>query len=271
MSQAADPLAQIAALNSEDRRRFVISLLATLLLYGAGAVRILSSAAELQAFARSTREALMSVEYHLDIEEPPPPPPEPPPPEEEPAPEPKPAPPPQAKAPASLPAAPPPAAAQAGRVLTADPDAPVDLTGDGFVQGNADAYAGGVTSSAGTSKTAVRDRRAAPTGGAPVSSAVASGPEIDRSSPARPTSGSWDHCGFPAEADIEQVNYARATIAVTIGADGRAKSVSVVRDPGYGFGTLAKRCALRERFEPARGKDGTPITATQVITINFRR
>lgn len=268
MSQAADPLARIAALDSEDRRRLAVSLLVTVLLYGVGVLRIVSSAPELHAFARSTREALMRVEYHVDIQEPPPPPP---PPVEEPAPEPKVAPTPLAKVPSAPPAAPPPAAAQAGHVLTADPDAPVDLTGDGFVQGTADSYAGGVTSSTGTSKTAMRDTRAAPTGGPVAAPAVRSGPEIDRSSPARPTSGSWDHCGFPAEADVEQVNYARATIAVTIGADGQAKSVSVVKDPGYGFGALAKRCALRERFEPARGRDGTPVTATQVITINFHR
>ena len=37
------------------------------------------------------------------------------------------------------------------------------------------------------------------------------------------------------------------------------------------FGALARRCALREHFSPALDKGGTAITATQVITINFRR
>jgi hypothetical protein len=158
-------------------------------------------------------------------------------------------------------------------VLTAapDPDAPLDLTGEGFVQGNADSYAGGVTSSTGTMKTAVRDVRAAPTGVGTSAPPGPVAPTVDRSSPPKPLSGSWDHCGFPAEADVEQVNYARATITVTVGADGQARSASVLRDPGYGFGVLAQRCALRERFQPARDRDGSPIAATQVITITFRR
>lgn len=252
----------------DDQRRLLVSFGLTVLLYASGVGAALSSAPDLHMFAWSTRQALRRVEYRLDLEEPPPPPP--PPPTEEPAPEPKAPPAPALKAAAPL-TAPPPAAAQAGKVLTADPDAPLDLTGDGFVQGNADSYAGGVTSSTGTSKTAARDPRAGSAGTAPVAPSLPAGPEVDRSSPARPTSGSWDHCGFPPEADVEQVNYARVTIAVTIGADGQARSVSVVRDPGYGFGALARRCALRERFEPARNKDGTPVTATQVITINFRR
>jgi protein TonB len=159
-------------------------------------------------------------------------------------------------------------------VLTAEPDPnePLDLTQDGFVQGTSDSYAGGVTASNGTSKSAVRDLKAAGTA-EPV--AVATKPvaakTADLSRAATPLSGSWDHCGFPAEADMEQVNSARVVIAVTITQDGHAQSVNVVQDPGYGFGALAKRCALREHFSPALGKDGTPITASQVITINFRR
>jgi protein TonB len=154
-----------------------------------------------------------------------------------------------------------------------DPDEPVDLTGDGFVQGTGDTYAGGVTTTAGTSKSAVRDMHAIGAGtDAPTTAKVVSNaPRVDRSKAAAPLSGSWDHCGFPAEADIEQVNYARVSIAVTISADGHAQSANLIQDPGYGFGALAKRCALRERFSPALGKDGSPVTATQVITINFRR
>lgn len=257
----------------EDERRILVCTAITVLLYAAALGRGLAMTTGLAAFARNTQRALSRVEYRVDFQEPPPPPPAPPEPEPEPqkTPEPETKPAPAPKAPAPPAAAPPPAAAQAGRVLAADPDTPLDLTGDGFVQGNADSYAGGVTSSAGTSKTAVRDTRAVASGGVPSAPPGPVGPSVDRSSPARPTSGSWDHCGFPAEADVEQVNYARTTIAVTIDAQGRATNVSVVRDPGYGFGALARQCALRERYEPARGKDGNPVTATQLITINFRR
>ncbi len=179
----------------------------------------------------------------------------------------------EAPPPKAAPAAPP-AAAQAGKVLTADPDPdePVDLTGQGFVQGTGDAYAGGVTMTNGTSRTAVRDLRAVGSGepGPGADKALPSGRKADPSRPARPLSDSWE-CGFPAEADIEQINNAQVPITVTIGADGHAQSVTVIRDPGYGFGGLAKRCALRMRYSPALGKSGEPVTATQVITINFRR
>ena len=62
--------------------------------------------------------------------------------------------------------APPPEAAEAGKLLTAEPDPnePIDLTGEGFVTGDGTRYAGGITASTGTSKTAVRDRRARPDG-----------------------------------------------------------------------------------------------------------
>jgi len=86
-----------------------------------------------------------------------------------------------------------------------------------------------------------------------------------------PSSGSWDHCGFPAEADLEQVNYARVTVAVNVGADGKASNATVVKDPGFGFGALAQRCALRERFQPALNKAGQASASTLTITINFRQ
>ena len=50
----------------------------------------------------------------------------------------------------AAPPPPPPPAAKAGKVLTApeDPNAPLDMTGDGFVTGDGDAYVGGVTAAA---------------------------------------------------------------------------------------------------------------------------
>ena len=250
-----DPFARALELDELDRRRFLVGLAGAITLYAALAVQALVFFTGLHDFATGVFRALSRtkpLEYQVE------PPPEPV----------KAAPPPKAAAPAA-----PPAAAQAGKVLTADPDPdePVDLTQDGFVQGTADSFAGGVTATNGTSHTAVRDLQA--TGaGEPVAVAVKPvAPKADLSRAATPLSGSWDHCGFPAEADMEQVNSARVVIAVTIAADGHAQSANVVQDPGYGFGALAKRCALREHFSPALGRDGSPITATQVITINFRR
>jgi periplasmic protein TonB len=268
----SDPFARMTMLGETDRRRFVASLGASVALYAALALQALVFFTDLHGFADGVLRSLEKPRpLELEVEPPPPPPPEPPPPEPTAPPEPpKEAPPPKA---APTPAAPP-AAAQAGKVLTAepDPDEPVDLTDQGFVQGTGDTFAGGVTTSAGTSKNAVRDLRAVGSAepGAPAAKVVQA-PAVDRSRAATPLSGSWDDCGFPAEADIEQINNARVSIAVTVTSGGAAQSVSVVQDPGYGFGALAKRCALRKQYSPALGKDGSAITATQVITINFRR
>ncbi|HEX7669913.1 MAG TPA: energy transducer TonB, partial [Polyangiaceae bacterium] len=121
-------------------------------------------------------------------------------------------------------------------------------------------------------KTAVREASPIGSADAPSSKAVAQAPAgPNRSREAMPLSNGWDDCGFPAEADIEQINNAQATISVTVAADGRATSVSVIRDPGYGFGALAKRCALRKAYRPALDQAGNPTTATQVVKLNFKR
>ncbi len=99
---------------------------------------------------------------------------------------------------------PPPAPAEAGKVLTADPDpdAPVDLTGEGFVTGEGE-FKGGITANTGTAQKAVRDLSAKPggvpggTGAAPAPATRA--PEQDQSRAASPVGTSWSDCGFPAE------------------------------------------------------------------------
>jgi protein TonB len=158
-------------------------------------------------------------------------------------------------------------------VLTADPDPnePLDLTGNTFVQGDADSYVGGVTSSKGTSTQAVYHAVPSGTGPPAPPPPPPPAPKQDLSRSARPVSESWN-CGFPPEADIEQINYARVSIAVTVGADGTATNAALVStDPGYGFGALAKRCAMRMRYEAARNKEGAAIAQTQVVNINFKR
>jgi len=264
-----DPFARVLALDERGQRRSAWSLVLTLALYGAFGAHGLRTSTGLHAFAANVLQALTrtrQLEYELET----PPPPPPPPPEPEPPPEAAHEPPKAAAAPPATP----PAAAQAGKVLTAepDPDEPVDLTGQGFVQGTSDAYAGGVTTADGTSRTAVRNLQAAGSGsGVPAAKAAPAASRADLSRPAAPLSRSWQHCGFPAEADIEQIDNARVSIAVTIASDGHAQSASVLQDPGYGFGALAKRCALAERFSPALNKEGATVASTQLITINFRR
>src|SRR5258706_11010064 len=105
-------------------------------------------------WARDTRSVIheyFARLYEVEMVNAPPPPP-PPQPEEKPEPE-VPKPQPSLKAPSRA-DEPAPAPAQAGKILAqeADPDAPVDLTGQTFVTGNGETYAGGVTASTATSK-----------------------------------------------------------------------------------------------------------------------
>ncbi|HNS96720.1 MAG TPA: hypothetical protein PKL73_07190 [Polyangiaceae bacterium] len=180
------------------------------------------------------------------------------------------------------PASPPPAAAQAGKLLTApeQPDAPLDLTGDGFVTGEADSFVGGVTAAAGTGTTPTYNTAASPTGkpGAtgssrkpPPAPSQLSGP--DRSRGATIAQGTnWSSCPFPPEADVDQVDYAVVTLVVTVRADGTARSVQVVSDPGHGFGRAARMCALSKRYQPAWDRDGNAIMATTPpIRVTFTR
>jgi protein TonB len=216
-----------------------------------------------------------NLQLQIDIDDtppPPPPPPEPPPPE----PEPEKAPPPPPPAPSpNEPPPPPPAPAEAGRVLTSDPDpdAPVDLTGDGFVTGTGE-FRGGITSGSGTAKTAVRNVAAQPSGvpgGVGTAPApVVKAPEKDLSRAAAPSSLNWQDCGFPAEAQMDGVEYGVVQLVVTVNADGRAKSVSILKDPGSGFGAHARQCAMRRSYNPALDKNGQPVvSSTPPITVRF--
>lgn len=266
-----DPFARVLALDARDTARLTRSLVATIMMYAGGVIAGFATTTDLHAFAADVLHVVIRARavMEIDLAPLPPPPPEPPPEEKPPEPEapPKEAPPPPA-------GAPPPAPAQAGKVLAADPDPdePVDLTGNTFVQGTGDTFVGGVTSSTGTSKTAVREASPIGSADAPPSKPVTQGPPgPSKAREAKPLSGSWNDCGFPAEADIEQINNALVVLSVTVAAEGQAKNAAVIQDPGYGFGALAKRCALRKTYIPALDAAGSPTTATQVVRINFVR
>ncbi|HEY0468692.1 MAG TPA: energy transducer TonB [Polyangiaceae bacterium] len=275
---SADPLAPILSLgNREVRVGLILGLLGTLFLHTVVGVQAASTLGEAHAFAVLVRAEVrdrLQAQVDIDLTEPPPPPPEPIP---EPEPEPQAPPPPHAAAPLpNTPAPPPPAAAEAGKVLTQDPDPnePVDLTADSFVNGTGDRFAGGVTNANGTSSSAVRDLRAQPdgVGKAPPPGPVAppAGPDLSRA--AAPLAGSWNDCEFPAEADIEGIDSAVVQLTVTVGPNGRAKSVTVLKDPGFGFGQSARTCAFRKQFNAALDRAGTAITmSTPPFTVRFTR
>jgi len=274
---AQDPLARVLELESPHfRRGLTIGILGALLVHVAGATEAARLANGLGGWARETRadiSAYFARLYDVELVNAPPPPP--PPPEEKAEPE---APKPVAAAPKTAPKeAPAPAPAQAGKILTQepDPDAPVDLTGQGFVTGNAESYAGGVTASAGTSKTAVHNMNATPGGvpggtGTKPGPAAPTGPDLSRP-PALSGSSDWD-CPFPPEADVDQIDLQKVPIVVTVRADGTPESVRVVSDPGHGFGRAARQCAMRQRFEPARNREGHPVAGVLPnINVRFTR
>lgn len=276
--QGADPLAPILSLGKRELRLGLIcGVIGSLVLHAAVSVQAAATLGDVHAFAvlvrAEVRDRLLS-QVDIDVSEPPPPPPPP----TEAAPEPEVPTPPPARTPPpapNTPAPPPPAAAEAGKVLTAeaDPNEPVDLT-NSIVTGEGDRYAGGITAKDGTSKAAVRDTRAEADGvGKAPPGPVApqpTGPDLSR--PAAPLASSWNDCEFPAEADIEGIDSAVVQLTVTVGPNGRAKSVTILKDPGFGFGQSTRTCAFRKQFNAALDRSGTAITmSTAPFTVRFTR
>jgi protein TonB len=275
---AQNPLDRVLELETGKMRTgFIIGLCGALIVHVAAATEAARIAAGMGTWALDLRtdvHAYLAKIYEIDLVDPPPPPPPPPPPEPEPEKE-------ATKPLPSAPAAPqkdepPPPPAQAGKILTQEPDPndPVDLTGQGFVTGNADTYAGGVTASNGTSAKAVRNLNAAP-GGVPGGTGTkpgpteVSGPDLSRAA-ATQGDDDWD-CTFPPEADTDQVNFQRVQIMVTIRADGRPQEVKVIGDPGHGFGRAARQCAMQRRYTPANDRQGNPTLGSLPINVTFKR
>ena len=256
-----DPMAKVFGLDSESPGP------THWLGYGLGAVALMLGFAvvtrAVAIFVESTNALsphAISQEIDVQVEAPPPPPPPVAPKAEEK---------PEAPRPVAH-EAPPPPPAQAGKVLTreADPNEPVDLTGDTIVTGEGE-FAGGLTAANGTSKTAVREL--APVA-KPAAPAAAAQPSVDRSRPAKLAGGSeWACDDFPEEANAAQIDDAYVTIQVNVKPDGAAESVRVSSDPGHGFGRLARSCALAKHFEAALDREGHPVDATMTVRIHFSR
>jgi protein TonB len=77
--------------------------------------------------------------------------------------------------------------------------------------------------------------------------------------------GAWD-CDFP----LGRAAHARVAIVVTVRPDGTPESVEIVSDPGHGFAPAARECAMRQRFLPARDRDGNPVLGkTRPFTVRY--
>lgn len=277
---ARDPLERVSGMGSSlSSGALAFAVVAAIVLH-AGAAAAAGTAVmfgDIFAWASNVRLVVSSKLSIYEVEvakEPEPPAPEPV--KEEPKDEPKPdTPPPPKDAPKDEPP-PPPAAAQAGAVMTQEPakDEPVDLTGNTFVTGSGSAFAGGTTQAGGTSKTAVYNPAAVATGvaGGTGTAPAPATPKVDRSRTAKIANlGNLSRCPFPPEADTDQIDEAIVPMEVKVSADGRAESVVVVTDPGHGFAREAKKCALREKYEPAMNADGQTIPGTYRVRFNFSR
>lgn len=80
----------------------------------------------------------------------------------------------------------------------------------------------------------------------------------------------WD-CPFPPEADTAQVDEATVIVRARTDASGRAVGVTVVKDPGHGFGEAALACAMRAEYEPAYDERGQPAEGMAVFRVHFSR
>jgi periplasmic protein TonB len=250
------------------RVRLLLAVLAAALAHGSLVLWAKGTEQSLESWATelALRVHELSKEQLVELAKPPPPPTPPPAP-------PPPAPPSAreklAEAPRAAPrsAPQPPAAAAAIVAAEPEPNAPLDLTGATFVTGNADAYAGGVTSAAGTSRTAVR--AVAPLSVAPRPPPQPSGPDL--SSRVRLQEQDWQ-CPWPREAGGEPIDEQLVILRVVVRPDGSAESAARVHDPGHGFGEAALACALRTRFTPGQGRDGKPVKQeSPPIRVRFTR
>lgn len=270
---AVDPMSGVLSMGPRIPVALII-VLAVLVHVGEAAGGVAAALrAQIGIWNRNVRDevlAKLSQTYDIDVAKPQELPPEPPKVEQK---EPEP-PPPVAKV--EHKEAPPPAPAEAARVLAQEPDPNevVDMR-DAIVMGTGNVYAGGITSSQGTSKTAVTNTAATATG-VPGGTGTGNAPpptRLDRSRVAALSGSSdWGDCPFPAEADAEQVDQAYVTLQVKVRSDGSPDSVSVVQDPGHGFGREARKCAMRKRFTSALDVDGNPIAGqTKPFRVHFTR
>jgi protein TonB len=281
---APDPLARVMTLGDRAVRvGLVIGAVLGLATHGYAAVEALSRLDAMLAVVHEGRAKIHEffwTTYDIDLSktELPKPKAEEPPPEPDPEPEPAPkAPSPAAKAdPYEQPAAP----ARAGAVLTQAPkdsDKIEDMT-DGVVTG--DGAGSGKVSADGIGDRHVTGRAVlggvpGGTGNGPVKpQAAAPPPGPDLSKPAGLSGGSggnWN-CPFPPEADGDSIDKADVVIRVTVKPDGSPASVSVVTDPGHGFGRAARMCATGRKYTAALDHSGAAVTqATPNITVHFKR
>lgn len=142
---------------------------------------------------------------------------------------------------------------------------PLDASPDLLLVVNADARA-----SFGTVVDVTRDGQSV---GAKIAFAVAAaalGPSSERGPRAR-TPAALAKCPFPAASDKANIDQATVNLKVAVDAKGRVTSVSVVNDPGYGFGSAAKACAAKATWDAALDGNGNEVAGEAVLRMLFTR
>jgi protein TonB len=169
------------------------------------------------------------------------------------------------------------AIARAASVLVANPrnDEPVDLpsiiTGDGRARGGVPSEKGKGDDPTTDGRPVVDDTRPGPPPHVTAAPAPPGRLAADRSRPVALAGGSSWRCPFPPEADADQIDRAVVDVQVSVQPDGHAGAVTIVSDPGHGFGRAARACAIAQRYEPAADRAGVPVAATTVVHVRFAR
>lgn len=164
------------------------------------------------------------------------------------------------------------APAQAAQALTRSDsaDGQLDLT-DSIVTGSAASYAGGTTSPGGTSVKAVRGTSTQGVLKGTPSGSPSSAAEPDRSRKAGLIGRLDWSCPFPSEADADGVDHGVVSLTVRVDATAKVEGVTVVSDPGHGFGAAARRCAFSKRWQPALDREGRSIASSITLQVRFTR
>ena len=82
-----------------------------------------------------------------------------------------------------------------------------------------------------------------------------------------------NNCGFPPEADAEQINFAKVQLVVNVRADNAVGEITILSEApaGVGFGRRARLCAGKMAFDAARDPRGRPVAQSVRVGMTFTR
>jgi periplasmic protein TonB len=163
------------------------------------------------------------------------------------------------------------AVAQAGKALVREDDG----GGDSIASGESSDAMFGLVAANGTGNVPTKNRGAkigGKAGGHGTSTRADAVVEPDLTRGAHAPSVITDDCPFPAESDLARIDHAAVLLVVTVLPDGSPGAVTVLQDPGHGFGRAAIACAKRQSFTYARDRQGKHLQAdTAPFYMRFTR